>query len=259
MISDVEVGGVDPGRRTLAEPCRPQDTQQHRRSRQSALDEWTDPRQIDRTVWSHQRCSLDNTDERDVHRRRCRFRPKGAQVWHRHPHDGGGLRRLALSSRQSPIFEDGFHPLKVLVQRTTHPPAQGRSEQAQDPVRAQFGTHDQPASTGHVVDLACAFSVKRPRPADCRPGTGTVDLGVVDQPIPHSATEPDAERGTHSDRLWSEHLGMQHLRIPSRLISYVHDEVEHLLGRCRDVEHVLDHVRPKRNRAAVTPQESVAM
>jgi hypothetical protein len=94
---------------------------------------------------------------------------------------GGSSSMLLLVRDLVNWVQDGVHLLFSIVSQ------EGPSKSVkhvQDPVRAQFGTHDQPASTGNVVDLACTFSVKRPQPADCRPGAGTADLVSLISPSP---------------------------------------------------------------------------
>jgi hypothetical protein len=156
-------------------------------------------------------------------------------------------------------FEQGLHPSQVLVQHAVHPPAQSRGEQAQLAVWAQPSTHDEPAAVRHRFDLAFTLCVEDLRAADSRPRAWTVDLGVLDHGIANPSTELHLKPAANADRPGRQQLRLLHLGIPLRLIPHVHHEVEHTLRRCRDVDHILDHVRPKRNRAAATPHESVAM
>src|SRR5215203_7141656 len=68
----------------------------------------------------------------------------------------------------------------------------------------------------------------------------TADSNVFDQRLPHAPAKSHTESRPYSDGLGSQHLRMQHLGIPLRLIPYIDHEVEHLLGGRRDLDHVLD-------------------
>src|SRR5215204_3859019 len=69
----------------------------------------------------------------------------------------------------------------------------------------------------------------------------TADSNVFDQRLPHAPAKSHTESRPYSDGLGSQHLRMQHLGIPLRLIPYIDHEVEHLLGGRRDFDHVLDN------------------